>query len=179
MIPFRYCPMCASELTARRIPAHDPRTGHPGPERRVCTVCRYIQWGNSKPTASGIVVDDAGKVLVARRGIEPFKGMWDIPGGFLEAAEHPEEGVIRELLEETGLTVTVTHLIGIYIDTYGPEPSEDTLNVYYECRAISGLLSAQDDIADIGWFDLDAVPGPLAFENARRAMADYRKYRQH
>jgi 8-oxo-dGTP diphosphatase len=176
MIPFHFCPMCASPLTARRIPAPD------GPERRVCSVCRFIQWGNSKPTASGIVVNDAGEILLARRGIEPFKGMWDVPGGFLEAAEHPEAGVVRELREETGLEVTVTRLVGIYMDTYGPEPCEDTLNVYYECRIVGGELSAADDITEAGWFDPDGLPGPLAFENARRAVDDYReqarKYRQ-
>src|SRR5690348_1512777 len=124
MIPYRYCPQCAAELATRRIPAND------GPERRGCSVCGVIQWGNSKPNASAIIVDERGWVLLARRGIEPYLGMWDVPGGFLEAGEHPEDGVRREMAEETGLDVTITRLIGVYMDVYGPSPSEDTLNLY-------------------------------------------------
>ncbi|GAB4460241.1 MAG: NUDIX hydrolase [Armatimonadaceae bacterium] len=166
MIPYKFCPFCQTVLEARRIP-------DPGPVRRVCPSCRFIQWGNSKPTASGIVVNDRGFILLAKRGIEPFRGMWDIPGGFLEAGEHPEDGVRRELFEETGLTVAVTALIGVYMDTYGPAPSEDTLNLYYACRMESGSIQADDDAEELRWCAPDHLPGPLAFVNAQQALADW------
>lgn len=170
MVPFIYCPLCATTLQTRRIPAND------GPERRVCASCGFIQWGNSKATASGIVVEaETGRVLLARRAVEPFKDAWDIPGGFLESGEHPEAGVVRELREETGLVVAVTRFVGVYMDTYGPPPSEDTLNFYYECRVISGTLGADDDVSEIGWFDPQNPPEPLAFENTRQAFADWQR----
>lgn len=56
-----------------------------------CGVCGKWHYHNSKPCAGALVVRD-GKVLLAQRGVEPFKGYWDIPGGFLEAGEHPEHG---------------------------------------------------------------------------------------
>ncbi len=173
MISYRYCPQCAAELATRRITAND------GLERRVCSACGFTQWGNSKPTASAIVVDERGWILLALRGIEPFFGMWDIPGGFLEAAEHPEDGVRREIAEETGLDVTIIRLVGVYMDTYGPLPSEDTLNLYYECCITGGTLKADDDAAELRWCDPNDFPGPLAFENARLAMADWKQYRSH
>jgi mutator protein MutT len=168
MIPYRFCPMCQHELTPKQIPEN-------GLERRICTACRFVQWGNSKPTASGIVVNAHGEVLLAKRGIEPFYGMWDIPGGFLEAGEHPEEGVKRELWEETGLTVRVERLIGVYMDTYGPPPSEDTLNFYYLCHVVRGTIAADDDAEELRWCDPYHLPGELAFANARAAMHDWRK----
>jgi ADP-ribose pyrophosphatase YjhB (NUDIX family) len=167
MRPYVYCPYCRTELVSRPIPTD-------GPVRKVCPACKFIQWGNSKPTASGIVTDEQGRALLVRRGIEPFKGMWDIPGGFLEASEHPEDGVVREIFEETGLRVRPVRLIGVYMDTYGPPPSEDTLNFYYECRVTDDLAPAPaDDVTETGWFFPANAPGPLAFENTRQAFADW------
>jgi ADP-ribose pyrophosphatase YjhB (NUDIX family) len=171
VIPYRYCPHCAAELSTRRIPAND------GPERRVCSVCGFIQWGNSKASSSGIVVDSQGRILLSLRACEPFLGCWDIPGGFLESWEHPEDGVRRELREETGLQVEVVGLVGVYMDTYGPPPSDDTLNFYYECRVTEGRMRAEDDVERLDWFDPRHLPGPLAFANAQRAFEDWRARR--
>lgn len=184
MIPYIYCPFCRATLTTRRIPALDPITGHEGQERRVCSVCGFIQWGNSKPTASAIIVSTFGQILLVKRRIDPGKGMWDVPGGFLETGEHPEEAVRREMREETGLTVGITRLIGIYMDTYASAhavtifgadnaPSEDTLNLYYECYIVEGIPKADDDAEELAWFNREHIPYPLAFKNAENAMKDF------
>lgn len=158
-------------MEARRIPADD------GPERRVCSVCGFIQWGNSKATASGIVVDEAHKILLTRRAIEPFYGMWDVPGGFLEEGEHPEQGVTRELREETGLKVETVRLVGVYMDRYGPgTQAEHTLNLYYVCRIIGTqrIPVAADDALEVAWFPPQEAPSDIAFQNAREALRDFR-----
>jgi 8-oxo-dGTP diphosphatase len=173
MIPYKFCPFCREELETRRIPAHD------GPERRVCAACGFVQWGNSKASASGVLVREDGRILLAKRAREPFRDWWDIPGGFLEAGEHPEVGVAREFREETGLEIEVVSLIGVYMDTYGPPPSEDTLNFYYECRPVRGTMAAEDDVSELGWFDPDDLPGPLAFENANMAFRDWQAGRRN
>ena len=165
--PFRFCPYCASALTTRCIPAHE------GVERRVCSVCRFIEWGNSKPSASAIVLNNHGQLLLVRRSAEPFAGWWDIPGGFLEAGEHPEQGVVRELAEETGLIVTVERMVGVYMDVYGPY-ADPTLNFYYVCR-VSGdaTPTPKDDVSEVGWFEARRLPGPIAFDNANAALRDW------
>jgi ADP-ribose pyrophosphatase YjhB (NUDIX family) len=172
MIPFRFCPYCQAELQTRRIPANDGR------ERRVCSACGFIQWGNSKASSSGILVGEDGRILLSRRATEPFKDMWDIPGGFLESGEHPAEGVVREFLEETRLEIAVTRMIGVYMDTYGPPPSEDTLNFYYECRLIGGEMHPEDDVSELGWFEPKNLPGPLAFDNATQAYREWMTARE-
>jgi ADP-ribose pyrophosphatase YjhB (NUDIX family) len=168
--PFRYCPYCRADLQTRRIPASE------GPERRVCAVCGFIEWGNSKPTAAGIVEDEAGRVLLGRRTIAPFHGWWDVPGGFLEAGEHPEAGVRRELREETGLAVRVERLLGVYMGTYGEDGAgEHLLNFYYICRVENGVLRPDDDLGELAWFAPDAIPERVAFASSRRALADWRR----
>jgi ADP-ribose pyrophosphatase YjhB (NUDIX family) len=180
--PYPYCPYCRADLETRRVPADG------GPERRVCVVCGFVQWGNSKPTAAGIVVDEHGRLLLARRNIEPFRGWWDVPGGFLEAGEHPEAGVVRELREETGLEVIVERLIGVYMDTYGDPKSaasagfggagEHTLNFYYACRVAGGTARADDDVDDLAWFNLDELPERIAFPSSDEALRDWRRHGQ-
>jgi ADP-ribose pyrophosphatase YjhB (NUDIX family) len=131
---------------------------------------------NSKPCAGGLVVRD-GRLLLVRRAFEPFKGWWDVPGGFLEAGEHPVDGVVRELREETGLEVRPGDLFGIYMDRYGAD-GHPTLNVYYRCEVVGGAERAGDDAAELGWFAPDALPDRIAFENGRQIIADWRRASQ-
>lgn len=109
--------------------------------------------------------------MLAKRAIEPFKGYWDIPGGFLEAGEHPEAGTKRELLEETGLEIRLTGLLGIYMDEYGAG-NYFTLNIYYLAEVTSGTPSATDDVAELEWFALDNLPTQFAFAHEYQVMTD-------
>lgn len=168
---YHRCPQCAQPLETRRIPAPD------GPERRVCAVCGFVYWNNSRPTSGGVVVDDAGRVLLGRRAIAPSLGLWDLPGGFLEPGEHPVDGLAREMREETGLEVEAQRLLGIYMDRYGDDPHEHTLNCFYLCRVVGGTLAPDDDIAELDWFAPDALPEDLAFQNVRDALRDWREAR--
>lgn len=169
MKAYRFCPDCGAELETRRIPAPD------GPERRVCSACGFIQWGNSKPTSAGIVIGPDGRLLLGRRAIEPYRGWWDVPGGFLEAGEHPEDGVRRELREETGLEVVVVRLVGVYMDTYATT-GDDTLNFYYLCRSDGAQAGkAEDDIETLAWFSPEALPEQIAFPSAQAALRDWRE----
>jgi len=84
-----------------RVPEGDDRT------RWVCTSCDYIHYENPR-TVTGTIVEEAGKVLLCRRAIEPKRGLWTIPAGFLEVGESTVEGAIRETLEEAEASVRVT-----------------------------------------------------------------------
>jgi ADP-ribose pyrophosphatase YjhB (NUDIX family) len=143
----------------------------------MCDSCGFLYWNNSRPTAGAVVEDASGRVLLGRRGIEPSKGLWDLPGGFLEPGEHPEAGMKRELWEETGLLVDPVKLLGFYMDQYGDDPHEHTLNIFYLCRVMGGEAQASDDMAELGWFAPDALPTnpELAFQNVIKALRDWKE----
>ena len=107
-----------------------------GSEQRLeCPECGFVAYASSKATTSALVEDAEGRLLLARRAIEPFKGRWDTPGGFLEEGEHPLDGLRRELREETGLEVEPVDFLGVWMDRYGGgSTAEATLNLYWTAR---------------------------------------------
>jgi ADP-ribose pyrophosphatase YjhB (NUDIX family) len=121
------------------------------------------------------VVDGAGRVLLARRAIEPFLGFWDTLGGFVSPGESLEDAVRRELREEAGIEVEVGRLVTTLPDTYG-DTGETTVNAFFECRLVAGDPQPDDDVAELRWFAPDELPAPaeLAFECVRGALAAWR-----
>jgi 8-oxo-dGTP diphosphatase len=115
-----------------------------------------------------------GRVLLVRRAIEPFYGYWDIPGGFLEAEEHPAAGVMREIEEETGLCIQLTALLGIYVDTYGAG-GEYTLNIHYLAEVVSGEPRPASDVSELAWFAPHELPSDLAFHSDYQALEDWQR----
>jgi ADP-ribose pyrophosphatase YjhB (NUDIX family) len=115
---------------------------------------------------SALLSDGGGRVLLARRAHEPDAGLWDAPGGFLDEGEAPLDGLRRELLEETGLTIDPGAFVGAFMDTYGDEPEAPAvLNLVWEASATAGEPTAGDDVSELGWFARDDLPpdGDLAF----------------
>jgi 8-oxo-dGTP diphosphatase len=104
----------------------------------------------------GIVRDDAGRILIVRRGREPALGLWSIPGGRVEPGEDDHTAVIREVSEETGLIVRVEGLVG-EVDRPGP-PGAVYVIRDYACRPAGGTLQAGDDAADARWAPPDELP---------------------
>ncbi len=106
-------------------------------------------------------------VLLVRRGGEPFKGAWALPGGFVEEGETSVEAAMRELKEETGIEITDPEdlgLIGIY-DAPGRDPRGWNISAAYTA-SVEGTPSAKggDDAAEAKWFDVDELP-ELAFDH--------------
>ena len=121
------------------------------------------------------MLDDEGRVLLGRRGIEPFLGLWDTPGGFVEVGESLEECVRRELREEAGVEVEVGRLIASLPDTYGPT-GDATLNAFFECRLLSGDPQPDDDVAELRWFAPHEISeDELAFPHTREVLAAVRQ----
>jgi ADP-ribose pyrophosphatase YjhB (NUDIX family) len=157
---YLFCPKCGSPLTSRLIDHH---------ERLACTRCFFIFYQNSKPCVGALILD-RGKLLLVKRAGEPFKGYWDIPGGFLEAGEHPEAGVLREILEETGLQIQLGELLGIFMDIY-ETTGDPTLNIFYTATVSGGEARAGSDASGLQWFDLNTLPQQIAFKSAHEVLA--------
>lgn len=171
---WRLCAKCGGALAFRE--------SEPGAERHAeCAACGQRYWGNPAPTVGTFAERPDGTLLLVRRGIEPFKDAWDLPGGFLESSEDTRTGAARELREETGLECEVGELLGVWTDSYG-DTGIVTLNLFY-------LVSvAQDadpvpasDVSAVGWFAADELPADddLAFACVPRAVAAWRRLRGH
>ena len=127
----------------------------------------------------GVVVDD-GRVLLIRRGSEPLRGQWSIPGGMLELGESLQAGVARELLEETGLEVRVLDLIEVFDRIYVQEsvdgntvdrrPRYHYVIVDYLCERISGLPRAGSDVTDVVFAREDELEQYQLTETATRVL---------
>lgn len=105
----------------------------------------------------GVIIED-GRALLIRRGTEPLRGHWSIPGGTLEIGESLQAGVARELLEETGLEVRVLEVIEVFDRIFPAEVSPEGNNrgprfhyviVDYLCERMSGEAHAGSDVTDV------------------------------
>jgi 8-oxo-dGTP diphosphatase len=162
-----FCPRCREELT-------------PGAGRLDCPACGLAVYANPAPTACAVCEDEAGRVLLVRRAGGVYDGYWDLPGGFVDEAEHPVDCVVRELREETGLEVEPLGLLGIWMDRYSEDDSgPGTLNLYWRARVLGGRPAAADDVSELRWFAVDDLPPPeqLAFRNVAEALSAWRQAR--
>lgn len=109
-----------------------------------------------RPFACDMLLIEDGKILLIKRGREPFKGQWAIPGGRIEENESAEQCLKREMKEETGLDVEPVRLTGIYSD-----PERDPRKVIaaaFLVRRTGGQPKAGDDAAGLKWFDIGDLP---------------------
>jgi ADP-ribose pyrophosphatase YjhB (NUDIX family) len=164
---FKYCPKCGRRFTKKRL--------H-GRTRLYCRPCDFFFFQNSKPTASAIITKGK-KILLTKRSINPKKGWWDTPGGFLENGEHPLVGVKREMKEELGLEIIPIKLLTTVIDYYIEPPNYRfyTLNLFYLSKIKKGRIRPADDVCEAKWFSKNNLPKKIAFKNSREALRDWKK----
>jgi 8-oxo-dGTP diphosphatase len=125
------------------------------------------------------LIVDSDWVLLAERGVDPGRGDWDVPGGFLEAGEDPIAGARREVREETGLEVELSGPFAILVDRYHyGNQIEHTLNVYYIARVIAGEPHPADDVASLRWFPIAQPPERIAFTHCRELLDRLKHSRQ-
>ena len=130
-----------------------------GRQRAVCPQCGWIHFDDPK-VAAAILLEQDDRVLLVRRVNEPFRGMWTLPAGFVDAGEDPARAAERECLEETGLSVHATGVIDVVAGREHPRGADFV--IVYRGEIVSGELQAADDADEAGWFERDALPA-LAF----------------
>ncbi len=156
-----FCHFCGKQLIEKTIN---------GSTRLFCEQCKEPIYENPIPASCLIVIDDTEKVLLVKRNIEPKKGFWCLPGGFMELGETPEQAALRELKEETGLSGRIEMLLGV---TSNNSPQYDTvLMVGYLIKNYSGHHKAGDDASDLAYFHPDELP-EIAFESHKKFIRIY------
>lgn len=118
----------------------------------------------------GAIIIEHGRVLLVKRGKAPLLGEWSIPGGMLELGETLRQAAEREALEETGLNVRATEILGVF-ERIVPDPEKRTLYHYvlidFLCERVSGDVRASGDAADAHWFRPEEVAAlPLVADTA-------------
>ena len=166
MIIKKFCPVCGGRLVQQHIE---------GRLRQFCTTCHLPMYENPVPAVCVVVVDTHGRLALVKRAVDPKKGMWCLPGGFMELGETPEEAAARELREETGLTGRMGPLLGIM-----SAPNRDyhtVLMVGYLITDPAGTMTAGDDADQCRWFTPAALP-PIAFPSHQAFIETYHASRQ-
>jgi ADP-ribose pyrophosphatase YjhB (NUDIX family) len=130
-----------------------------GRERPVCPQCGWIHFADPK-VAAAVLIEKDGRVLLVRRTNEPFRGLWTLPAGFINAEEDPAEAAARECLEETGLSVRITAVVDIVAGREHARGADFV--IVYAAEVVGGSLAAADDADQAEWFPIESLP-PLAF----------------
>jgi len=142
-----------------------------GKLRPVCPQCEWIHFEDPK-VAAAVLVEQDGRILLVRRVNVPYQGLWTLPAGFVDAGEDPARAAERECLEETGLSVRVTHVLDV-IAGREHERGADFV-IVYQAKVLGGILSPDDDADAVEWFESDDLPS-LAFSATKKAIASFSK----
>ena len=162
-----YCTRCGEALTFGAVEGEDR-------DRLACPSCGFIAYVNPRLVVTTIPINDDGEVVLLRRGIEPGKGWWAQPGGFLEVDETVTEAAIRETLEETGLVVEPGEIVGLY-----SRLEAAVVVIAFEARVLRGEYRLNPEALEIQAFRPEAIPWHgIAFKTTHWALRDWVRRRR-
>ena len=159
---FKYCPKCGSP----RFEIHNFKS-------KRCADCGFTYYFNSSASTVALITNDRNELLVCRRAKDPAKGTLDLPGGFIDMFETGEEGVIREVKEETGLDVVQTKYLFSLPNLYLYSNFQvHTLDLFFRCTvADTRYFQAMDDAADAFFLPLsDIHPEDFGLQSVRKGI---------
>ncbi|MCM1108189.1 MAG: NUDIX domain-containing protein [Clostridium sp.] len=164
---FLFCPRCGSN----RFVVHNEKSKH-------CEQCHFTYYFNPSAATVALITNRQGELLVCRRAKEPAMGTLDLPGGFCDCFESGEQGVIREVKEETGLTVSRTDFLFSLPNTYlYSDFLVHTVDLFFRCHVDdTSPLSAMDDAADVFWIPFAQVnPDLFGLDSIRMGLKRFMK----
>ncbi|MQG18885.1 MAG: NUDIX domain-containing protein [SAR202 cluster bacterium] len=136
--------------------------------KRFCSKCKKPIFDDPKLAVASIIVTN-NKILLIKRGVEPKIGKWAFPSGYVNKCETPENALIREVKEETGLTVDINQLIGIYSEEDNP-----VVLIVYSVNLITHKTIPGSDADDLNWFELNQLP-ELAFKHDNQILQNWKE----
>ncbi len=157
---WNHCPICGDVL----ISADDGQSMRPH-----CPPCERFYYSNPAPAACCFLTNDAGELLLVQRSIEPRKGLWTLPGGFVEMGETTDQAALRELEEETALRGEGTSLLGV--STISSKHG-GVIVIGYKVERWEGELDAKTDAMDAAFFSFENRP-EIAFEVHQNLLRIY------
>jgi len=147
---FQFCPRCGST----DFEIHNALSRH-------CGSCGFTYYQNPRASTAAFILNSEGELLVVRRGKEPAMGTLDLPGGFVDNDETAEQGMVREIHEETGLTIDsadLSYLFSIPNVYHYSGMDIHTLDLFFTCRVEEEVvIQAADDAAACFWVPLREV----------------------
>jgi 8-oxo-dGTP diphosphatase len=159
-----HCTRCGSRLELGQVEGEDR-------DRLACVECGFIAYVNPRLVVTTIPVTDDGHVLLLRRGIEPARGFWAQPGGFLEIDETVREAAVRETLEEIGVVVEPGEIVGLY-----SRPEAAIVVVAFEARIVGGEPHPTPEALEVRPFAPEEIPWhEIAFRTSEWALRDWLK----
>lgn len=157
-----YCTRCGAGLRFGPVEGEDR-------ERLACEACGHVAYVNPRLVVTTIPVTDEGEVVLLRRGIEPGRGSWAQPGGFLEVDETVTEAAVRETLEETGLLVRPGEIVGLY-----SRLEAAVVVVAFEAAVVGGSVRTNAEALEIQAFRPESIPWHgIAFKTTHWALRDW------
>jgi ADP-ribose pyrophosphatase YjhB (NUDIX family) len=157
-----FCSRCGAALRLGPLPAEDR-------DRLACERCGHITYVNPRLVVTTLPLTEAGEVVLLRRGIEPGRGLWAQPGGFMEIDETVHEGAIRETVEETGLLVEPGAIVGLYT-----RPEAAIVVIAFEARIVGGAPTVTSEALEVKPFAPEAIPwAEIAFRTSLWALRDW------
>jgi 8-oxo-dGTP diphosphatase len=150
-----------------------PHCASPDEQPLICERCAWRWYANPKP-AAGVILERDASVLLLRRAVEPGLRAWDLPAGYLDPGESPEEAARRETFEESGLEVDLVRLVGVYTS----RPGNAVSSIYLARQADPlAVVRLDRESSEFTWVPssevLDWLPR-LAFGSMAAALSDWR-----
>lgn len=171
---YAYCPQCGAEFSQEAQERFSKEQ-----KQIACELCPYVFYNNPKPAIGVLIKNDQGEIMLTKRAVAPFKGDWDLPGGFMNYGEAVEDAALRELQEELGIQrINNPCIVGSFTDYYSNEGRDDetiqVLSLIVEVGIDENeITGASDDILAYKFFALDALPKNIAFTQQKIFLMDY------